>query len=420
MRRIAAVLLVVAALSGLSFGDTVVLKDGRVFEGTVIESDGKILVEMDYGTIGFSPSEIESIERGPTLVDLLETRLECINRTDPASLFEVAVWAKDNNLDHRAGKIIEEILDLDPDHSGAHKMLGHVHADGKWTTLPDAIQLAQGKLEAGKYETLLTELLPAIKEVLKDPKRKLQVMRIEAHCLLRAKKFKQARECFERLSQKSILPDSVRYAAVAKILKDHPKGMYVLAEVYPPTAMLLGAPVPIVKSGPASLSKHEVLSAALRDYAKSTIKEGRTLMAEGKKNELVEPEAAKTKYALASKRFDQADAIVPNIARSWRVEIARRRIAMITKGMNVQAAKYDALKASLGERDMSPAAYANLMTNMLRALNRVHSDLKEILKLSGPFERELVLEITDATLRLQRIKSLQEIIRDKLRELNGK
>ena len=417
MRRFAAVLLIVAALSGSSVGDMVVLKDGRVFEGTVTESDGKIFVEVNYGTIGFSPSEIESIKRGPTLTDILETRLAGIDRTDPAALFEVAVWAKKNKLDHRAGKIIAEILDLDSDHSGAHKMLGHVHADGKWTKLPDAIQLAKGKLEAGEYETLLEDLLPAIKEAVKDPKQKLQVMNIEAHCLLRAKKFKQAKERFERLSKKSTLPDSVRHAAIAKILTDHPKGMYVLAEAYPPTAMLLGAPAPAVKSGPASLSRHEVLLAALRDYAKSAIKEGRALMAEGKKNELVEPEAAKTKYALAGKRFDQADAIVPNIARSWRVEIARRRIAMITKGMNVQAGKFDALKANLGLRDMSPAAYSDLIIRMLRSLKRVRSDLKAILELAGPFERELVLEITDATLRLQRVKALTEVLKQ---ELNGK
>ena len=44
MRRFAAVLLIVAALSGSSVGDMVVLKDGRVFEGTVTESDGKIFV----------------------------------------------------------------------------------------------------------------------------------------------------------------------------------------------------------------------------------------------------------------------------------------------------------------------------------------------------------------------------------------
>ena len=417
MRRLAAVLLIVAALSASAGGDRIVLKDGRIFEGTVTKSDGKVLIEMDYGTLSFSPAEIESIEWGPTPAEVLEARLDDIDRTDADALFNLAVWAKDNGLNRRVEKILKEILDLDSDHSGAHRLLGHVKADGKWVELPAAIQLAQGKLEAGKYKTLLKQLLPAIKEVVKDPKQKLQVMHVEAHCLLRAKQFDRARQCFEQLVEKSSVPHSVRYAAIAEILKAHPKGMYVLAEVYPPTAMLLGAPGRIVKSGPASLGRPEVLAAALQDHAKSAIKKGKGLMAEGKKIESVEPEAAKTKYALAGKCFDKADAIVPDIARSWRVEITRRRIAMITKDMNVQAGKFDALKAELGERDMSPAAYSDLIVRMLRSLKRVRADLTDILELAGPFERELVLEITDATLRLQRVKVLTEVLK---RELNGK
>ncbi len=417
MKRLAAVLLVVAAMSASAGGDLIVLKDGRVFEGTATESDGKVLIEMDYGTIGVSPSEIESIERGPTSADLLEARLDDIDRTDPDVLFNLAVWARDNGLNRRAEKILKEILDLDSSHSGAHRLLGHVNADGKWMELSVAIQLAQGKLEAGKYGVLLEQLLPEIKEVVRDPKQKLQVMDIEAHCLLRAKQFDRARRCFEQLVKESSVPDSVRYAAVVDILDAHPKGMYVLAEAYPPTAMLLGSPVAIIEPGPVSLTRPEVLAAALRDRAKAAIKKGMELMAEGKKSELIEPEAAGTKYALAGRCFDRADAIVPNIARSWRVEIARRRIAMITRGMNVQAGKFDTLKAALGERDMTPAAYADLIVGMLRSLKRVRADLKYILELAGPFERELILEITDATLRLQRVETLSEVLKQ---ELNGK
>lgn len=417
IKRLAVVLLFVGVLSVSASGDRIVLKDGRVFEGTVTESEEKVLIEMDYGTISVSASEIENIERGPTPADLLEARLSDIDRTDPDALLNLAVWAKDNGLDRRAEKIFKEVLDLDSSHSGAHRLLGHVNADGRWMELPDAIQLAQGKLEAGKYGALLKELLPAIKEAAKDPKHKLQVMYIEAHCLLRGKQFDRARQCFEQLAKESSTPDSVRYAAVVEILKAHPKGMYVLTDVYPPTAMLLGSPGAIIEPGPASLARPEVLAAALRDHAKAAIKKGSELMVEGKKSEPVEPEAAKAKYALAGKCFDQADAIVPDIARSWRVEIARRRIAMITKDMNVQAGKFDALKASLGQRDMSPAAYEDLIVNMLRSLKRVRADLKDILELAGPFERELVLEITDATLHLQRVKTLTELLK---RELNGK
>ena len=40
-----------------------------------------------------------------------------------------------------------------------------------------------------------------------------------------------------------------------------------------------------------------------------------------------------------------------------------------------------------------------------------------ILQLAGPFERELVLELTDATHRLQRVDALREVL---TQELHGK
>lgn len=279
------------------------------------------------------------------------------------------------------------------------------------------MQLAQGKLEAGKYAVLLKELLPALEQIAGDARQKLKIKHIRAHSHLRARQFAKAAKSFELLSGEAPAPDSIRYAAVASILKARPDGMYVLAEPYPPIAMLLGRPAPAVESGPASLAEPSVLSAALRDHAKAAIKKARAVVGEGKKLELTEPEAAKAKYALAAKTFDLADAIVPNIARFDRVEIARRRIAMITRSMNIEAGKFDTLKAELGKRELTPAAYRDLIVRMLRALNHVRSDLGVILQLAGPFERELVLELTDATHRLQRVDALREVL---TQELHGK
>ncbi len=421
MKRLAVILFVMAMFSAPAGGDRVVLKDGRIFEGTVTELEGKILIELDFGKISISASEIESIERGPTPADRFESRLIEIDRTDADALFELSEWAKENGLLRRSEKILREVVSINSDHSGARRLLKHVKSDGKWLELPAAIELARSKLEAGKHETLLKQLLPEIEKLLDNPKHKRLIRNLEAHCLLRAKQFDRARRRFEELAEKSPAAESVRYGIIAEILKIHPNGMYVLTEPYPPTAMLLASPGKVLKPGPASLARPAVLSAALRDSAKVAVKKGQSLMAEGKTIESIEPEAAKTKYVLAGKCFDKADAIVPLIARSWRVEIARRRIAMITKDRDVQAAKYDALKDELGKRDMSASEYADLVGHMLKALTRVRSDLEAILELAGPYERELVLEITDATLRLhQSVKPQHEILKRKLRELNGK
>jgi hypothetical protein len=408
--------LVLSALVLPAGADRVVLKDGRPFEGTAKEAEGKVLVEMTYGTVSFPASEVEKIERMPTASDQLDALLAKTDRADANALYQAAVWARQNDLPRRGDDLLREVLALDGDHAGARRLLGYVKAEGKWLEVPAAIELARGKLEAGKGEELPDDLLAALGEAASDPQQKLQVKDIEANARLRAGQFQQAAKCFEFLAAKATGADAVRYAAIVEILKVHPDGMYLLTEDYPPTAMLLGG-APAAESGPASLARPAVLAAALRDAAKAHIATARRLMDEGKKLEQTEPEAAKARYTQAGRSFDAADALIPNIARSYRVEVARRLIALITKDMNVEAAKFDALKAELGKRDLSPAAYANLIQRMLRSLNNVRGDLEAILQLAGAFERDLVLEVADANLRLQRVNALRDILSQ---ELHGK
>ena len=55
---------------------------------------------------------------------------------------------------------------------------------------------------------------------------------------------------------------------------------------------------------------------------------------------------------------------------------------------------------------------------MLRALSHVRSDLNAILELAQPFEREFVLEVTDAKLRLQRVSAMREVLSKEIKELS--
>ena len=421
MKRSAAVLLVcVSMLAAPAAGDRIVLKDGRTFEGRVTESKGKVLIELPYGTLSFPSSDVVSIERGPGPMDLYRARLAVTDRKDPDKLAELARWAKGRGLARQAEELLRQALALDGDHAPARKLLGFVKADGKWLKAGEALKLAEAKLQAGKLDVLFEQLLPALEEVVENARQRLRLKAVRAHALLRARKFAKAAKAFGSLAGKLTGPGAVRCGAIASILKTHPDGMYVLSEPHAPLAMLLGTPEEAGRAGPASLARPEVLAAALRDQAKAAIKAGRGLMGEGKKLELTEPEAAKAKYDQAGKAFDRADALVPKIARSWRVEIARRRIAMITKDMNIWAGRFDVLKEQLAKRDLTPAAYASLIFHMLRALKNVQSDLEAMLALATPFHRELVLEVTDATMRLQRIVALRKVLLQELRALNAK
>jgi len=417
MKRVAIVLLVLTSFPAWGFGDRIVLNDGRTFEGIVTQADGKVFVEMAYGTISFPASEIHSIERMPTPSERLESQLSRIDRADADAVFELAVWAQGVGLSTRGRRLLQDVIALNGDHAEARRLLGQIKADGKWIAVAAGVQLARAKLQAGKHGALQTDLLPALKAATSDAKLALEIEDIEAHTRLGAKQFAKAAKAFADLAVRHTGPAAVRYATIAKILTDHPKGMYVVVEAYPPTADLFGAAEPAVKPGPASLARPEVLKVALRDAARAAVKLGQTLLNEGKKLELTEPEAAKAKYALAEKRFDTADALLARIAFNYRVEIARRRIGMVSKAMTAEAAKFDQLMGLLGQRDMTPAAYRDLILRMMRALNNAKADIETMLQLAGPFQRELAIEIIDIKLRLQRVDKLRAVL---TKELHGR
>lgn len=410
MKRAILAWLVAGLLYTPALADRLTLKDGRTFEGTVRQTETEVFVDMAYGTLSFRAADVAAIERKPTVLDEFKQQLEKIDRTRPEDLVQVAQWARARELHTQADELLRQVIALDADHAAARRLLGFIKIDQKWLDLPAALQLAQGKLGAGSHDALLKEILPALEEIASEPKDKLRIRHLEAHALLRSRQFARAREAFEALADKATATESIQYAAVAEVLKANADGLYVLTEPYPPTAMLLAEKVAPVEAGPASLARPEVLQAALRDQAVVAVKEGRGLMDEARQLELTEPEAAKAKYAQAQRSFDTADALSSGISRSYRVEIARRRIAMISKGMNVEAEKFDALKEELGKQSMTPAAYANLGTRMKRALSHVRGDLEAVLQLTSPFQQELALEVTDATLRIQRVKALLDVI----------
>ena len=417
-RLMAAWVIMGMALASPALGDRVVLNDGRTFEGSVTRSGEKILIEMPYGIISIPAADVQSIQRGPSPVEQFEFRQARIDGTDPDELTALARWARGKGMPRRAEECLQAALALDADHGGARRLLGYVRVDGKWLTAAGALRLAQAKLDAGQTDVLLERLLGEIEQVVDGDRDRFRLKEVQAHALLRARQFAEARACFEWLAGKSAPPESIRHAAVADVLKTHPDGMYVLAEPHPPLAMLLDVPTE-APFGPASLSRPEVLAAAVRDQAKDAVKAGKVLVDEGKKLEFTEPEAAKAKYDHAARSFDRADALVASIARSYRIEIARRRIAMITKDMNIWAGRFDTLKGELAKRDLAPAAYASLVVRMLRALNNVRDDLDAILGLASPFQRDLVLEITDAAMRRQRVDALRKVLAEELQQLNA-
>lgn len=415
MVRMLALTALIAVVCSDVRADELVLKDGRTFTGIVTIKDDVVLIEMSYGTLSFSRQQLLRIDVKDTPEQEFDKRLAKLPANDANALYILAKWARDNSLNQKADDLYRRVLKVEPDHAQARKALGQIRIDGQWREFDQALELARGKLEAGRYDQLLKEILPELEEMASREKASL-VREVVGLSELRARKFTQAGRTFSELSRKVSGARAIRFAAIAELLNQNADGMYVVNEPYPPESVFNDLPG-AVAVGPASLARPLVLEAALRDRAKVDIKAGRELMEAATKLESTDPDAAVGKYVQAGKAYDNADAIVDGIAHSWRVEIARRRINSMRTIADADAKKFDAALASLGGRDLSPQAYRTLVMRLMRNLDSIRDGLKATLDIAKPYPRELVLEVNWAQQDLRKIEAMRDILAT---ELNAK
>lgn len=409
----------IAVLAATAVADQLVLDNGHTLTGRVSVEGDTVIIEMTHATLTFPKARVSKIVYQVTPDEELAHRLAKADKKDPKALFTIARWAEKKSLSRQVQDICKMIIRLDPDHAGARLKLGHVGIDDKWLKYDQAMELCRSKLAAGQHDVLLDEILPNIMEIATSTKRRLEVTNLVAHAQLRAGMFNKAIVTFNSLANKMRPPVSVRYAIIAEILEENEDGMYIVTEPYPPTASLLKKnddEIEIIPEGPASLTRPVVLEIALRDKAKEEINLGKKHLAEAIKFEPTNPSDAKTKYDAALRNFDRADAIVVGIAKSWKVQIARRRITALRKIADASAKQFDEAMGKLGQEALLPQDYKSKVTKLLQHLTRVRDQLKKILDVAKPYPQELLLEIKWAELDLKKIDGMRKILQAELKE----
>ncbi len=406
-------------LAAASEADQLVLDNGHTMTGKVSVEGDTVIIEMTHATLSFPKARVSKIIYQETPDEEVAHRLAKADKKDPEALFAIAKWAEKNSLPRQAQDIYKMVIKLDPDHAGARLKLGYVGIDDKWLKYDKAIELCRSKLAAGKYEALLDEILPNVMEIAAGEKNRLEVTDLIGHTQLQAGMFDDAINTFNSLANKTRPPVSLRYAIIAEILGENKDGMYVVTEPYPPTASLLkksDEQVEIIPEGPASLTRPKVLEIALHDKAKKEIDLGKKNLDDAIAVEPTDASTAKNKYDAATKNFDRADALVDGIAKSWKIQIARRRITALRKVADENAKLFDDAKSKLGQETLSSQDYKTRINKLIQYLNRVKDQLEKIIEIAQPYPQELLLEIKWAELDLKKIKEMRKILLAELKE----
>ena len=145
-----AVLLVTLTVAA---ADTLILKDGRRFEGNVIASGGGVVkFKTAGGVVEFPEKDVERIEKGATKADDYAARRKAVADGDLKGLLELARWCGEQKLVAQRKRLLAEIVKAVPDHPEARRELGQVFRDGKWVDAGGPVPAP--KVEPGERTSL--------------------------------------------------------------------------------------------------------------------------------------------------------------------------------------------------------------------------------------------------------------------------
>lgn len=135
--------------------DVVMLRNGGRIRGRLqSDADGSVVVVETLlgGTVAVDQSAIENIERRSLLLEEYETRARDVaDEVQPR--WELAEWCKANGLREAREEQLSLLLNIDPDHEDARRILGHVRHNGQWLTRDEWMTSRGYVRHNGKYVT---------------------------------------------------------------------------------------------------------------------------------------------------------------------------------------------------------------------------------------------------------------------------
>ena len=142
------------ALAGALWADKVHLKTGGTLEGEVTRSGDKVVVTTKFGSMTFRADEVLSVERVASAEEEYNARTQALKPDDAQAHYQLALWCLEKGLKEQADTEARAALAADPNHEGAHRLLGQVLLRGRWVTEAEQqAELAQAALS--KFQAAL-------------------------------------------------------------------------------------------------------------------------------------------------------------------------------------------------------------------------------------------------------------------------
>lgn len=145
MKSVLALLLLAAP----ALADEVVLRNGSVFSGVVLEQGDRVTIQMDYGSMTFRKIDVREVRKTDDPLKELDAKTEAASTAK--EFFELSLWARERGLKGRSDDLLNRVVFLEPDHEGARRALGYERYEGAWMK-GDDLMVARGFIKhQGKW-----------------------------------------------------------------------------------------------------------------------------------------------------------------------------------------------------------------------------------------------------------------------------
>jgi hypothetical protein len=119
--------------------DTVFLKDGTQIRDCRItsETETHVYLRTPVGNMGVPRTEIARIQRVKTVYDTYKEQLARIPAGDANNLYKLALWCRSRDeLRKESNELLDKVIELNPDHAAARRLLGHLKPGNRWVVPP--------------------------------------------------------------------------------------------------------------------------------------------------------------------------------------------------------------------------------------------------------------------------------------------
>lgn len=129
--------------------DRIVLKDGRAFDGAVVE-ESTAAIRFRSGKVSFwiPRADVARLERAEEPAAEAARRRSALAAGDADGRVALAAWCEAQGLAAEARALREDALRIAPDHAAARRALGYVRVDGAWKT-EEEVARAAGRVRHG-------------------------------------------------------------------------------------------------------------------------------------------------------------------------------------------------------------------------------------------------------------------------------